>query len=55
MVGGRVEVVRDAAILLGRLQNGVGLADSMSPEGRELLEEIVERRFVIDGHAHLNA
>ena len=37
------------------VQDSVGLANRVSPEGRELLEEIVERRFVIDGHAHLDA
>ena len=55
MVGGRVEVVRDAAILLGRLQNGVAPRGRMSAERRELLQQIVERRLVGDGDAHLDA
>ena len=44
VVGRRVEVVRDAAILLGRLDERVALADRMTAPRGQLLQQLVERR-----------
>ena len=46
VVGRRVEVVGDAAVLFRRLDEHVALADRMAAERRELLQQVVERRAV---------
>jgi hypothetical protein len=51
----RVEVVGDAAVLLGRLDQGVALAHRVAAEGRELLQQLVERFAFRRGDAHLDA
>ena len=43
VVGRRIEVVGDAAVLLGRLDERVALAHRMAAERRELLQQVVER------------
>ena len=42
VVGRRVEVVGDAAVLFGRLDQRVALAHRVRAERRELLQQVVE-------------
>ena len=44
LVGGGVEVVRHAAVLLGHAHGGILLVDGVAAERHELLEEILQRR-----------
>ena len=55
VVGRRVEVVGNAAVLFRRFDQHVALADRMCAERRDLLQQVVERRAIRRRDAHLDA
>ena len=55
VVGRRVEVVRDAAILFRRLDGRVAFAHRVAAEGGELLQQLVEHGAVRCVDPHLDA
>ncbi len=55
VIGRGVEVVGNAAVLLRRLHERVTLADGMTAEAGQLLEQVIERGGIRDRDAHLDA
>jgi hypothetical protein len=55
VIGGRVEVVGDAPILLRRFDEGIPVADGMAAEAGQLLQQVIEGTSLWHGDPHLDA